>query len=243
MTAAFTVAYPLYWDRAPGPDWPVLLTTHGHLHDPLVLGWDPPAKYALLRALGCERPDVPAEASGTRSLHEVAEKTLGFCLALWKRYSKIDYAYSNYVMRRLEHPQSCYWQLHLMSGGHYNVSGDANRELDVPPPGEGYAANLPWLLEVLLLDPRLPSPVGSLRRDQREETFVRRSCLTFGHDHLGTTREMVSCGVPFAVADSGGWTCEFDGHLPHTHVLAWERESDVVPKVYFILARTKGKVL
>jgi 3',5'-cyclic AMP phosphodiesterase CpdA len=240
LKSKLTGAYPLYWDRSPGDDWPVLLTTHGHLVDPLVLGWDRVTTYAFLEALGCVRPVVPTEASGIGSMRQVAEVTLPFCLHLWRRYSALDYTYSNYVMRRLEHPQTC----HFQSSREHWFDAEPGMKFDAPPPGEGYAANLPWLCEVLLLDPALPSPVGSLRQDQRDETFHQRSCLTFGHDHLGTFKDIVACGVPFAVADSGGWTSEFGGHLPHTHVLVWREASEVVPVPYFVRARTKkGGVL
>lgn len=245
LASRLTVAYPLYWDRAPGGDWPVLVSTHGHLLDPLVLGWDSIVKYTALECLGCRRPIVSTEASGTKSLRQVAEATLPFVLSLWKRYSERDYAYSNYVMRRLQHPHSCEFQTSRLCSdwfrgdGFYELSAQ-NIRSDASPPGEGYDANGPWLLEVLLLDPELPSPVGSLRRDQRGETFHRRSCLTHGHDHLGTFRDVVACGVPFAVADSGGWTSEYDGHLPHTHVLVWKEPSQVVPEPYFIRVRTKS---
>lgn len=243
LGAPLRVAYPLYRDRAPGDDWPMLVTTHGHLLDPLVLGWDQPAKYAALSSIGCSAASVSREAGEVKSLRKVAEATLPFVLAMWRRYSERDYAYSNYIMRRLEHPLSCTLQPVSFPPGEL-VDAGPYTEGDSAPPGQGLLASLPWLLEVLLLDPELPSPVGSLRRDQRDETFHRRSCLTHGHDHLGTFRDVVSCGVPFAVADSGGWTSEFDGHLPHTHVLVWKDSGQVVPEPYFIRARTKsGRLL
>ena len=239
LASLLTVAYPLYWDRAPGDDWPMLLTTHGHLLDPIVLGWDAQVKYAALESLGCHRPSVSRDASDTRSVRHLAEATLPFVLSMWKRYSARDYAYSNYVMRRLEHPQSCEFQALWYKNEFFEVT-ESNIRSDAPPAGAGYSANLPWLLEVMLLDPELPSPVGSLRRDQRDETFHQRSCLTHGHDHLGTFRDVVACGVPFAVADSGGWTSEYDGHLPHAHALVWKDPRQVVPEPYVIRVRNKS---
>jgi len=238
-----TVAYPLYWDRSVGSDYPMLVTTHGHLLDPLVLGWESSAKYEFLSALGCKRPAVATESEKVGSLRAVAETTLDFILHMWRRYSPRDFTYANYVMRRLEHPQACAWQPAFPVDGYYQM--DASMlSADAPPAGQGYQINLPWLLDVLVMDPYLPTPVGSLRQGEPHPAFERPSCVTFGHDHLGTFKTLVACGVPFACVDSGGWTSEWQGHLPHSHVLVWEHAEDVVPRSYFVRVRTSdGKIL
>lgn len=228
-----TFAYPIYWDTSVGKDYPMLLTTHGHLFDPLVLGWDPEHEYALLSALGCTRPNVPRDAGELKSLKQLAELTLPFCEQLWARYSERDYVYSNYIMRRLEHPQSCPWQSRL-APGFYQLE----EYHDQPKGGQGYAANLPWFLQVMIQDLYLPTPVGSLRQGVPAPALTNPSCVTFGHDHLGTFSRLVACGVPFVAADSGGWTCEYDGHLPHAHALAWREAGQVVPEPLFFKLRT-----
>lgn len=225
LAGGFKVAYPLYWDRAPGEDYPLLLTTHGHLLDPLVLGWDSEASYMALRALGCPRPEVPREDEQVSSLRKVARDTLGFVLSVWERYSARDFAYANYVMRRLERPRSSTLRERV---GVVRSAGDDS------PAGEGYASNLPWLLGVLTMDPELPSLVGELGRGLEEEATRRPSCLTFGHDHLGTLRDLDVLGAPWSVVDSGGWTSEYDGHCPHARVLTWKTRSQVVPDAYFV---------
>lgn len=234
--AEITIAYPLYWDTTPGDDYPMLVTTHGHLFDPLVLGWDPDREYAALRALGCARPVVPRDVGDLRSLKQLAEFTLSFCEKMWSRYSPRDYSYANYVMRRLDHPQSCPFQESMKAWGYYELAQDE----DQPPVGQGYASNLPWFLQAIIMDPELPTPVGSLRQgDPSPPALTRPSCVTFGHDHLGTFTKIVACGVPFVAADSGGWTSEHDGHLPHSHVLVWREPGDVVPESYFFKVRTR----
>ena len=48
--------------------------------------------------------------------------------------------------------------------------------------------------------------------------------------------------MPFACADSGGWTSEFEGHLPHSHALVWREAGQVVPEPYFFKARTAAVI-
>jgi hypothetical protein len=230
-------SYPLYWDKSAGLDFPMLVFTHGHLHDPLVLGQDAEAEYIALNALGCSKPSVPSSVPSVSVLARIVD---AFCLVLWKRYSERDYIYANYVMRRLSHPQTCQWQL---SQNHFNMNGPENVtdiQGDEPPAGQGYFNNIPAFLDLMLLDPCLPSPVGKLGSGPMGPAFTKQSCLVFGHDHLGTRRSLMSCGVPWYVVDSGGWTSEFDGHLPHCNVLVWQKDSDVVPESYFIRSRTKA---
>ena len=103
--------------------------------------------------------------------------------------------------------------------------------------------SVPEFLDLMLLDPCLPSPVGDFGQAPGE-AFTKPSCLVFGHDHLGARKTVVSCGVPFHVVDSGGWTSEFDGHLPHCRALVWQKDEDVTPEIYFVRARTTaGKIL
>jgi hypothetical protein len=238
--AELTFAYPLYCDEPESGDYPIHVVTHGHLLDPLVLGWDPAYEYAFLDALGCRRPNVPLDGAGVQSVKDLASRTLDFVLALWKRYSPRNYDYSNYVMRRLTFPQSCPWQTLLSSCDVYRLMPDD----DEPPPSQGYLAQVPWLLQVVVMDPELPTPVGSLRQGPPSPAFTTPSCLSFGHDHLGIFTTVNACGVPFAAADSGGWTSEHDGHLPHSHALVWDGPNDVVPHPYFFKARSKdGGVL
>lgn len=237
-----TVAYPLYWDKSAGTDYPILAVTHGHLLDSLVLGWDPDEKYLALKSLGCQRANVPRTSEGTGSLRKVAEATLDFTLNLWKRYSPRDYLYSNAIMRRLDHPQSCSWQRAFPRCTHYHLTeADLGHDMDLA--SQGHTRNLPWFLESMIMDPYLPTPVGSLRQGEVGEAFTSPSCLTFGHDHLGLYKHLFACGVPFVCADSGGWTSEFDGHLPHSHVLLWDAMDTVVPAVHILRARTKAGTL
>ena len=223
-------AYPLYWDCSRGDghmengDYPLHVVTHGHLLDPLVIGADSAPTYDFLWSLGCRRPSFSWD-EGLPSIRKLGEATLDFCLNLWKRYSTIDYAYSNYVMRRLNHPESCPFML----------SGDVPMGGDEHPAGQGNASNLPWFLAGVVMDPDLPTPVGSLGQGgSLPPVLTEPSCLSFGHDHLGIFRQVVACGVPFVAADSGGWTAEFRGHRPHTHVLVWRGKDDVVPVPHVI---------
>ena len=231
-----SVSYPIYHDLTAGPDFPALVFTHGHLLDPLVRGEDGDAEYAALAALGCSRSDVSGETTVTglaRAVHD-------FVLSLWRRYSPRDRTFANYVMRRLLHPQSCEWQNGSARDGAYPL-GDDVLHRDQPPAGEGYMGSVSTFLDLLMLDPSLPSPVGSIGGDPSGASFVQKpSCLVFGHDHLGARKTVVSCGVPFYVVDSGGWTSEFEGHLPHCRALVWRKKEDVVPESYFVRARTKG---
>ncbi len=246
-TNVLTFGYPIYWDESPGSadDYPIHVVTHGHLMDPLVLGWDPEYEYAALAALGCERPQV--SRSDNPLLSQLGTVTRRFVTGLWSRYSPRDYAYANYVMRRLVHPQSCaYQRLPGLPGDYYDLSYPG-QNLDFPsrdaaPAGQDYVmGNLPWFLDCILTDPRLPSPVGSLRQgNPAPAALTKPSCLTRGHDHLGTFRTVVAGGVPWVDASSGGWTSEFDGHLPHAHSLVWKEPGQIVPEVYFHRARTKS---
>jgi len=228
-------SYPVYQDTSVGEDFPMLVFTHGHILDPLVLGWDPTAEYTALEALGCSRPNVPADDLDLTSLQDLALRVNEFCLTLWKRYSSRNYIYSNYIMRRLLHPQACEWQTFKLENGLVAMDDFS----DEPSEHQGYAAQLPWFLNLLLMDPNLPSPVGMIGEGLVGPAFTKPSCLVFGHDHLGLRKTIMSCGVPFQVVDSGGWTVEFDGHLPHCHVLVWPKKADVVPQPFFLRARTK----
>jgi hypothetical protein len=232
-------AYPIYQDTSVGNDFPMLVFTHGHLLDPLVLGWDPTAAYAALAPLGCSRPSVPADEEGLTSVGALAAQVNDFVLALWRRYSPRDYVYSNYVMRRLLHPQSCEWQEFFDVPGAHQI----DPKVDQPLVHQGYMEQVPWFLNLLIMDPNLPSPVGTLGAGRAPVTFVKPSCLVFGHDHLGAHRTVVACGVPFEVVDAGGWTSEFEGHLPHCHVLVWPEQTDVAPTSYFVHVRTKDGAL
>ena len=230
-------SYPIYHDTSAGDDFPMLVFTHGHLLDPLVLGWDPTAEYTALKALGCSRPSIPVDGDELTTVQAVAALANDFVLALWQRYSPRDFAYSNYIMRRLQHPQSCHWQQGFTENGAYEI---CTPEADEPPAHQGYMEQVPWFLNLLLMDPNLPSPVGTFGGGPVGPAFTKSSCLVFGHDHLGLRRQVVACGVPFMVVDSGGWTSEFEGHLPHCHVLVWPEDKDVVPTSYFMFARTKA---
>ncbi len=235
------VAYPLFWDKDAGTDYPMLVFTHGHLLDPLVLGRDPEYEYEALASLGARKPVLSLDG-GACSVRDVARKTDPFTAALWKRYSKLDYTYSNYIMRRLAHPQSCYFQNFDRS-----IFGLAlaNLAYDRPPPSQDYVSGqAPWFLDAIVADPDLPTPVGSLRPDVPSPALTRPSCLVHGHDHLGSWESYASAGVPFALVDSAGWTSEFDGHMPHAHVLVWDTMAQVVPRPYFLRARTStGTIL
>jgi hypothetical protein len=234
-------SYPLYWDTSVGPDYPMLIFTHGHLHDPLVLGQDAEAEYVALRSLGCSRPNLIPEK--ITSVGILARAVDSFVLSLWQRYSERDYVYANHVMRRLNHPQTCEWQSAFAEIGLY-YTGKRCVSADQPPPGQGYVDNVPAFLSLLIMDPNLPTPVGQLGGKPLGPAFTNPSCLVFGHDHLGTRRMMSVCGVPWDVVDSGGWTSEYNGHLPHCHALIWKKTEDVVPVSCFIRARTKtGGVL
>ena len=92
-------SYPIYWDKSVGPDYPLLVFTHGHLLDPLVRGSDPEAEYLALAALGCRRSVLPSDLTRISALAEVVDD---FCSSLWTRYSRRDNTFFNYVMRRIE---------------------------------------------------------------------------------------------------------------------------------------------
>ena len=232
-------AYPLFWDKSAGPGYPLLAFTHGHLLDPLVRGSSPEVEYDALRVLGCVRPDTSAGAGGPLSVRMLARRVEPFCLALWARYSSRDYDLSNYVMRRLLSPQSC---------GLDPGSGAVPDGADQPPPDQGLLAQVPWFLDLMLADPSLPSPVGTLGRglasfgkgSARPAGDPETSCLVYGHDHLAARQDLSVDAIPFRAVGSGGWTSERDGHRPHTHVLVWEAESDVVPTSYRVETRETG---
>jgi hypothetical protein len=222
------VSYPIFRDVSAGDDYPMLLFTHGHLLDPFVRGLNNYSSYAVLSALGVPRPFMPPLDMAT-SMEKIANLTDPFTLALWSRYSRRDYLYNNYVLRRLEHPQSCFWPSATSKG---SLCGPLLEGGDPPLPGSGLVGELPWFLQMAIMDPGLPTPVGSLRPTNQAPAFEQPSCLVHGHDHLGTSRTVVSCGVPFHVVDAGGWTSEFAGHVPHSHVLVW-RGDGVAPESYY----------
>lgn len=226
-----TFAYPLYRDASVGDDYPVLYVTHGHLLDPLVLGEDSEMEYTALEAIGVRKPNVQP-LDGADTVREIAEGTLDFCVALWQRYSARDYVYANYVMRRLLHPESC----HLQSSSLTWINA-SECLIDDPSPELGNFANAQRFLELCVRDPNLPTPVGTFGMGPAGPTFSMPSCLTFGHDHRGTFRRLSACGVPFVAADSGGWTIEWDGQMPHSHVLVWSKITDVVPSPYLVNLR------
>jgi hypothetical protein len=240
-------SYPIYWDRSAGSDYPLLVFTHGHLLDPLVRGCDPEAEYVALAALGCRRPALPPDLAKVSALAEAVEN---FCSSLWARYSRRDNAFFNYVMRRLECPQSCQWQDFVSKDGFYSMQEQGQSVTDQPPSNQGRLGDVPWFLDLLLGDPDLPSPVGEIGRGpvggecRLQPAFSRPSCLVYGHDHLAARRTIFAAGVPFTAVGSGGWTSEHDGHLPHSHVLVWPDVADVVPRSYFLRARTiAGQIL
>ena len=146
-------SYPIYWDRSAGSDYPILVFTHGHLLDPLVLGTDAEAAYVALRVLGCSRPPRPSDPTRISCVADASEP---FCLALWARYSRRDYAYANYVMRRVDCPQQCQWQEIFISGGDGCYATDC--PIDQPPANQGRLGDVPRFLDLVMTDPDLPSP-------------------------------------------------------------------------------------
>jgi hypothetical protein len=227
------LAYPLYCPKPANPDddFPMLAFTHGHLLDPLVRGLSTEAEYDFLKALGANRPRLPSVLEKVTSIKQVAQNTDEFTLSLWRRYSKRDYIYSNYIMRRMLHPQSC--PVRLLPGMSPIMYGT-----DVCSPRDSRMQDVPWFLELALMDPELPTPVGSLRPNIPVAAFTKPSCFVFGHDHLGPAQTIMVYGVPFHVFDSGGWTSEFEGHVPHSHVLYWS-DGDVVPQTYYLRPSVK----
>ena len=222
----FKVAYPLFIAGNPYPDdFPYVMFTHGHLLDTLVRGEESEAAYIALRALGCKRPTVPADPESVARIAELADD---FTLALWKQDSTVDYTFWNMIVRRLAHPQSC------PLAGHETES--VTRVNHPASTHDGLMPKVQAFLETVLADPNLPTPVGSLRQTVVAPAFSKPSCLVFGHDHLGTVEQIGACGVPFRVFDSGGWTVEFDGHVPHSHALVWPDEGTTPNYVYLSLA-------
>lgn len=236
LSGELVASYPIYWDRSAGSDYPILVFTHGHLLDPLVFGTDAEAAYVALRVLGCSRPPRPSDPT---RISCVADASEAFCLALWARYSRRDYAYANYVMRRVDCPQQCWWQEVMPKDGCYPTEGAPYQiPSDQPPATQGRLGDVPRFLDLVMTDPNLPSPVGEIGVGPVGPAFSRQSCLVYGHDHLAARKVIFAGGVPFAAVGSGGWTSEHEGHLPHSHVLAWPRQEDVVPTSYFLRART-----
>jgi hypothetical protein len=222
----FKVSYPIYLVSEPFPnDFPYVLFTHGHLLDSLVQGRDAEAKYVALKALGCPHPSLPDGSTQTVTIQQVAAATDPFTLALWKEHSTLDYTFWNFLVRRLSHPGAC-----PMAG---KPTGAIDDTCHPSSPRDGQFPSIWWFLETAIQDPTLPTPVGSLRSPTLSPAFNKRSCSVFGHDHLGTRADAGICGVPFNICDSGGWTVEFDGHVPHSHVLVWPGV-DPVPTDYFV---------
>jgi hypothetical protein len=226
----FRVSYPIFHDENAGDehDFPLLLFTHGHLLDSLVRGLSPEYMYTALRALGCKKPPLQDKIAQVSSIKQVARYTDDFTLALWRRYSKMDYVYSNYIMRRLDHPQTC--PKHYICPAGFN---SVPENTDPAPSSYNQKDAVSWLLDLALMDPELPTPVGSLRPTSQTPAFLNPSCFVFGHDHLGSSQMIVSCGVPFHMFDSGGWTSEFSGHRPHSHALVWRDAANVVPEAFY----------
>ncbi len=221
----FSVAYPIFLVAGRGPDdFPYVLFTHGHLMDSLVQGRESAAAYLALEALGCRRPYLPSDPSQTLTIAQIAQATDGFTLSLWKQDSTVDYTLWNMIARRLVHPQSC------------PMAGKPTAPLDPlnhpSSPRDGQMAQAAWFLDTALTDPSLPTPVGSPRSPTAATTFNNPSCFIFGHDHLGAAMQAGICGVPFNIFNSGGWTVEFDGHAPHSHVLIWNDEGTTPTAVY-----------
>jgi len=225
---AFSVAYPIYLVADSYPDdFPYVIFTHGHLMDPLVQGRESDAVYFGLKALGCERPELPGNPSEPLTIAQIAEATDEFTLTLWKQDSTVDYTLWNMIVRRISHPQSC------------PMVGKPTASLtpaDHPSsPRDGQMAQAPWFLEKAIIDPNLPTPAGSMRSPTVATAFNKPSCFVFGHDHLGTSVQSGIYGVPFQIFDSGGWTVEFEGHTPHSHVLVWDDESTIPTDVFLAL--------
>jgi hypothetical protein len=239
VDSAVSVAYPGLLVQPAADDFPYVYFTHGHLLDRMVRGLDSEATYMGLRVLGCPRPRVPIDPSEVSSVVELARLTDPFTLSLWERYSRRDYLYSNKIMRRLDHPTSCPLQVglaHVPRDGKSLISIVEVDSLNDPSsPRDGLMAEVPFFLDVMTTDPRLPTPVGSLRPQSQSPAFTRKSCLVYGHDHLGSSRTVVAAGVPYVAVDSGGWTSEYEGHKPHSHVLVWREMSQVVPDCHVLL--------
>ena len=226
----FKVAYPLFIVGKPYPDdFPYVLFTHGHLMDELVRGEESEAVYLALRALGCKRPTLPNDPASPLTVAGLAEATDAFTLALWKQDSSVDYTFWNEISRRIVHPQSC------PLGG--QGAEPLTRHNHPSSPHDGLAPKVRDFLEMTLMDPNLPTPVGSLRQTTVAPAFSKPSCLVYGHDHLGTAEQVGACGVPFYVFDSGGWTVEFDGHVPHSHALVWPDDGTLPNYVYLPVAQ------
>jgi hypothetical protein len=215
VNPSFKVAYPLFLESKSEPaDFPYVLFSHGHLMDALVRGEEQPdAVYLALRALGCRRPYLPPDPSNILSISQIAASTDDFTLSLWKQDSAVDYTFWNEISRRLAHPGSC-----ALKGKGSQAVTRANHPTS---PRDGLMPSVRDFLEVALTDASLPTPVGSLRSAEPSPSFTKPSCFVYGHDHLGTAAQVMACGVPFQVFDSGGWTVEFDGHVPHSHALVW----------------------
>jgi hypothetical protein len=226
---SFKVAYPVYLAGQSAPDdFPYVLFTHGHLLDTLVRGLESTAVYLGLKALGCDRPYVPDNAS----LRDIARTTDPFTLALWKEDSSVDYTLWNFIVRRLVHPHDC-----PMDGC---PTSYLNPTCHPSSPRDGIMPQASWFLEAALTDDRLPTPVGSLRASAPESAaFNKLSCFVVGHDHLGTVTRTGVFGVPFQIFDSGGWTVEFDGHVPHTHALLWDGENGTTPSYLYLSPNRK----
>lgn len=235
--ASFEVSYPAFVAKPYADNFPFILWTHGHLLDPLVRGQEPDVVYLGLRALGCPRPHVPVDARDIDSVRQIAELTDDFTLKLWERYSERDWVYSNKIMRRLDHPHSCPLNQPCPAAGPQTLGVSRVWEGSDPfAASDGQMASVPWFLDVVIADPGLPTPVGNLRPQADSSAFIKPSCICFGHDHLGSQRMISSSGVPFFAADSGGWTSEYDGHRPHSHVLIWRGEGDIIPEIYSLRA-------
>jgi hypothetical protein len=131
-------------------------------------------------------------------------------------------------MRRILSPQSC-----TLSGR--AGPGEVDPTADQPPSDQGYLSQVPWFLDLMMVDPLLPSPAAEAGSGFFKTSLTAgQSCLVYGHDHLAARADLEVGGVSFCAVGSGGWTRERDGHRPHTHVLVWERESDVVPRSYHL---------
>jgi len=220
QNAEFRIAYPNF---ATDVEFPYILFHHGHLFDPFVLGWNDDAKSKALYLIGLSK----AVDRDIDSMQMLAKATESFILNIWSEDTQLGYVYWNLLNRRLDHSQSC-----PLFGTKSQLVPD---NLDPSSPRDGFLPLVPWYLNIALADPELPTPVGSFQRSAGvPEDFTKQSCFVFGHDHLGSRTSNITCGVPFAVRDSAGWTVEHEGHHPHTHFLLWKTPDSCIPESHFV---------
>lgn len=204
-------AYPNFQLSPLGVGGPLVVFHHGHLLDPLVLGWDPEVDYLALDLLvGGGRSQVSREDTAWA----VACATRRFISAMWELNSK-SRAEEWAVLRRLQDRHTC---------GYYPADPSGFTLVGAEVQGPGIGGQVPWYLTASA--PEFPCPPPS--------SPGAVGYLVVGHDHAGGNADVgLVAGREWRLLNLGGWTTDRGETKPHSHVAVWE-EGDQEPSLYSV---------